>query len=495
MQTRPTLVRGQAEEINDRLGFFYKPEHGVVGDCIPYYFEGRYHVFYLRDDRDVDSFGVGKAWHHVSTTDFAHFEEHGEALASEPADQQGFTAATGCVYTDESGKHHIFYTGFNPHFRNDLQHEQALLHATSDDLMSWTKIRKHVWYADESMYERHDWRDPFVFRHEETGRYNMLVAARTREGASSRRGCTGLLTSDDLVEWRTEKPFYAPGRYHGHECPDLFRIGDWYYLVFSEYTTHTVTRYFMSRSPDGPWATPDHNQFDSRAFYAGKTAGDGNRRFVFGWNPTKSGNVDEGEWEWGGCLTVHEVLQNDDGTLCVRMPSEPRRAFAVAQPVQLDLDDACWSGSAGTYRVDSPFAYSGALSQPMPETYLLEGALTFERASGEAGLLVGVSQDGETGYFLKFNRADQALQFGKIGGYRPLYLDHMPELDRPLEIFAGMPSHFRVIVDKTALVAYIDDRIALSARMYGRPLGRAGLFADGAAVSVDGFTFSCIACR
>ena len=78
----------------------------------------------------------------------------------------------------------------------------------------------------------------------------MILAARVNHGPLFRRGCTGLLTSDDLTHWTVEKPFYAPARYHGHECPDWFQMGDWYYLVFSEYTTHTTTRYVMSRSPD-----------------------------------------------------------------------------------------------------------------------------------------------------------------------------------------------------------------------------------------------------
>ena len=54
----------------------------------------------------------------------------------------------------------------------------------------------------------------------------------------------------------------------------------------------------MSRTPDGPWIAPDDNQFDNRAYYAAKSASDGSRRFLFGWNPTKEHNVDEGHWQW-----------------------------------------------------------------------------------------------------------------------------------------------------------------------------------------------------
>lgn len=466
------------------MNFFYKPQPGIIGDCIPYYYAGRYHVFFLRNYRDIDSYGQGSPWHHVSTTDFVHFEDHGEALSKGSVAEQDLGVATGCVFTDETGKHHIFYTGINPYFRNDTQREQVLLHATSDDLNHWTKHPEWTCSADETIYERHDWRDPFIYKHPQTGRYNMILAARTKSGSVYRRGCTGLLTSEDLVNWTVEKPFFAPARYHGHECPDWFRMGDWYYLVFSEYTTHTVTRYVMSQSPDGPWIAPANDQFDNRAFYAAKTASDGERRFLFGWNPTKLGDVDNGEWQWGGCLTVHEVMQQPDGKLTVKLPAEAEAAFGDARPVRLSVTDD-WAENGTIYSAESPYRYSLALSrEPLPETYLLQGELRFDTEAGSAGILVRADENADTGYFLRFNLVGQRLEFGTVGGYRSWYVDNMPELDRPLAIRAGEPLRFKVIVDKTAVVAYANDVVALSGRMYANPNGYCGLFADGASAKV-----------
>ena len=469
------------------MNFFFKPRPGVVGDCIPFFSNGRYHVFYLRDNRDNDSYDVGSAWEHISTTDFVHFEDHGVALPKGSIAEQDHTVATGCAYTDDQGKHHIFYTGINPYFRNEAHREQALLHATSDDLNHWTKLRDEVVYADESIYERHDWRDPFVFKHPQTGRYMMILAARRSDGPKYKRGCTGLLTSDDLTHWTVEKPFYAPGRYHGHECPDWFKMGDHYYLVFSEYTTRTTTRYVLSESPDGPWVAPDENQFDNRAFYAAKSASDGSRRFLFGWNPSKVGDVDNGEWQWGGCLTVHEIIQRADGTLSVRMPPEVDSAFGHPSSVGIDRAGQGWNLTGNTYSVEAPYGYSMAVSKQMPETYLLQGELNFERDEGTAGILLRVDEQGDTGYFLRFNRAGERLEFGKVGGYRSWYVDHMPELDRPLHISSGEALGFKILIDKTAVVAYVNDQVALSGRMYSNPFGRCGLFADGTALSVNSF--------
>ncbi|MFD2878342.1 hypothetical protein ACFTAO_23605 [Paenibacillus rhizoplanae] len=61
--------------------------------------------------------------------------------------------------------------------------------------------------------------------------------------------------------------------------------------------------------------------FDGRGFYAAKTASDGEKRYAFGWVPSKKGSNDYGDWEWAGTLVVHEVYQNERGELLVRMPS------------------------------------------------------------------------------------------------------------------------------------------------------------------------------
>lgn len=84
--------------------------------------------------------------------------------------------------------------------------------------------------------------------------------------------------------------------------------------------------------------------------------------------------------------------------------------------------------------------------------------------------------------FLRFDAERQALQFGKVGGYRSWYVDHFPELDRPLCIEPHRPIPFKVVLDGSAVVAYAGD-VALRARRYQLRRGGTGIFADGAAAS------------
>ena len=224
-----------------------------------------------------------------------------------PSDQDLF------VFTGSTlrglGKHHIFYTGHNPHLRAAGKPEQGVMHAVSEDMNTWTKLPADTFYAPPSHFEANDWRDPFVFWNDEAGEFWMLLAARLKSGPSRRRGCTALCSSKDLSQWTVREPFWTPGLYFTHECPDLFRIGDWWYLVFSEFSDLVRTRYRMSRSIKGPWLTPKHDFFDGRAFYAAKTASDGKRRFLFGWDPTRAEKKDYYRWDWGGNLVVHELAQ------------------------------------------------------------------------------------------------------------------------------------------------------------------------------------------
>ena len=225
-------------------------------------------------------------WYRITTKDFVNFNEHGEAIPAGRKEEQDMIIGTGSAIK-ANGQYHIFYTGINAHLREQGKPEQAIMHAVSDDMEQWKKLPEDTFYAPADIYEPHDWRDPFVFWNEETKEYNMLVCARLKKGISRRRGVTTLCTSKDLKKWEVKDPFYAPALYFAHECPDLFKMGDWWYLLFSEFTDLVQTRYLMSRSLNGPWIMPKRDNFDAHAFYAAKTATDGKRRFIFGWNPTR----------------------------------------------------------------------------------------------------------------------------------------------------------------------------------------------------------------
>ncbi len=88
------------------------------------------------------------------------------------------------------------------------------MHAVSDDMLQWRKLPAQTFFSPSDKYEKDDWRDPFVFWNEAAGEYNMLVAARFKQGIPRRRGLTALCASKDLEHWDVREPFYAPGLFY-----------------------------------------------------------------------------------------------------------------------------------------------------------------------------------------------------------------------------------------------------------------------------------------
>ncbi len=452
----------------------YKPDDGWPGDFIPFYWEGEYHLFYLKDYRDPASHGEGMPWYHLATRDFVHFTDHGECLPRGTAEEQDLYVFTGSAFYGE-GRYHIFYTGHNPHFRKAGRPEQAVMHAVSDDLLHWEKLPDHTFCASPDLYEPHDWRDPFVFWNAEAGEYWMLLAARLKDGPPRRRGCTALCASKDLVHWEVREPFYAPGLYYTHECPDLFQMGGWWYLIFSEFTDANLTRYRMARSLAGPWLAPDADSFDGRAFYAAKTAGDGKQRYLFGWNPTRTGESDSGGWQWGGNLAVHEVWQRPEGTLAVRLPESVRAAFAAPQPLQVEQVYNAEAADPAEIELHAQQRFSCAMLGPLPQKAYLETTATFHDPTRAFGLMLKTSPDLETGYYIRVEPQRARLVFDAWP--RPGDQPHFAGLERPLHLQPGKAVRLQVYVDGSICEVYVDGQAALSARMYDHAEGAWGVFA------------------
>jgi len=463
--------------------FFYRPIGAWAADFIPLYANGRFHLFYLLDWRDAARHGEGTPWYQVSTTDFVHFTEHGEMLPRGSQTSQDLYVFTGSAVEGE-GRYHIFYTGHNPHLREQGKPEEGVMHAVSSDLLHWEKRPEDTFFAPADRYEANDWRDPFVFRNEAAGEYWMLTAARLKTGPSRRRGCTALSVSKDLRTWQVRDPFYAPGLFFTHECPDLFRMGDWWYLVFSEFSTGLVTRYRMSRSLAGPWIAPDVDTFDGRAFYAAKTASDGKRRYLFGWNPTREGAKDYHGWHWGGNLVVHELMQAADGTLAVRIPSTVRDAFAHASETQWRKAVGAFEQQSDAVAVKAPGTFACASAGVMPGRCRLETTVRFEPGTRGCGLMLRASRDAESAYYIRLEPSRKRLVFDSWprSGDVPFAV----ELERPLELEAGRPVHLTVLVDGTVCVAYAGDQVAMNTRLYNLPQGEWGVFVEDGAAAFSG---------
>ncbi|MFB2118294.1 family 43 glycosylhydrolase [Parapedobacter sp. 2B3] len=491
LQGHPVAVakgNGAAHPQPDARDFFYKPINAWAGDFIPMYAEGKFQLFYLHDWRNAEKHGEGVPWFRLSTADFVTFEEHGEVIPRGTKAEQDLSIFTGCVL-EANGKYHIFYTGHNHHLANAGKPMQAVMHAVSDDLQHWTKVPEHTFFAPTDRYEMHDWRDPFVFFNDETGKYNMLLAARFTEGIPRRRGLTALCSSTDLVKWEVDEPFYAPNQFFTHECPDLFKIGDWWYLIFSEFTDIVATRYRMSRSLNGPWIIPQQDTFDGHAFYAAKTATDGKDRFIFGWNPTRSEDKDNGAWNWGGNLVVHQILQQPNGELIVRAPDTVRNAFSKPLRQQFRSSGGKPMGLPEAVEIKAEGRFDAVAGGEMPNTCMVAATAVFSKAPRDFGIMLRCSDDLEKSYYIRLEPERERMVFD-MWPRKDSVLNQMVELERQVIVEPGKPVALVVLIDGNMGVVYINDSVAMNFRAYDLPEGNWGFFATDGTVRFENITLA-----
>ena len=463
--------------------YYRAPEKAVCADVIPFYENGEFKLFYLRDYRDISVHGEGCPWCLLTSSDLVHFHDHGPVLLRGGKEEQDLYVFTGCCI--RAGEEYmIFYTGHNPHLREKGLPEQKILRATSRDLLHWEKDRDFVFAAPDWL-EMHDFRDPFVFYDEERKEYCMLIAGRLKNGdPSSARGVTLLACSPDLTHWEVEKePFYAPHAYFTHECPDLFRIGDWWYLVFSEFTDRIVTTYRMSRSPFGPWVSPKINSFDGHAFYAAKSVSDGKRRILFGWNCIKQDERDDAPWQWGGTIIPHEIVQQPDGTLAVKCPRE----VAAQYPDRLPLSAGRTMGSV-SYQ-DGKYLLGGegkslCMLGAMPENGKIELSFTASDDCGDFGLLLRADAGVDAYYAVRFeprfNRLAMDIQ-PRADNTRHTQVD----VERWCPVVPGEKNKLLILFEGSVLEVYVNDKVAMSARMFDRREGDFGIFTHNTSVCFE----------
>lgn len=308
-----------ASQDADKQDIFYKPAVGYVGDPMPFYdpVAKDFKIMYLQDYRPNQPYTYHPIWA-VSTHDAVSYESLGELVPTGNAAEIDAAIGTGSTIYHE-GTYYTFYTGHSANRANTGGINEAVLLSTSTDFKNWTKDRT-LMITGEDGYDVVDFRDPFVFRADD-GSFRMLVSTR-RNG----KGVLAEYSSSDLLRWKSEGVFMTMMWDRFYECPDVFKMGDWWYLVYSE--QHDAIRrvqYFKGRTLDelractandaGLWPDSHEGFLDSRGFYAGKTASDGTDRYIWGWCASRAGLSTAGNRDWAGNLVAHRLIQHADGSL------------------------------------------------------------------------------------------------------------------------------------------------------------------------------------
>jgi beta-fructofuranosidase len=411
-------------------------------------------------------------WRLLITQNLTDAEDVGVAIPQGGVSDQDLYVFTGSVVKHDDC-FTIFYTAHNDRLVGNGGMMQTIRKAVSKDLIHWEKIAGFE-ITVPAFLQKDDFRDPFVFFDEEKDTYRMIITSRKKDAVSRRAGVFAQAFSKDLEHWEiSDELFFESDMYYAMECPDLFKMGDWWYLVFSEFTEKRTTRYMMSKSVDGPWISPENNSIDGTAFYAGKTAAsDDGRRFIFGWNPIKSDNKDENEFQFGGAIVPHEIYPLDDGRLAVKCPQEVLDYYAApASPPAAGVLD-------GTMRFASRL-FENSLNSFRFETYI-----TYQ-GGDEFGLLLNYLPETDEGYYIKFEPAHNRLCFDRWN--RSCQYRHFDvETERFLSVDKGQQIHVTAICEGSILEVYVDGRVAMSARMYAKKGAYCGVYTLNARIDISG---------
>lgn len=304
---------------------YYQPSIGRCGDPMPFYDQksGEFRVMYLQDyEQNLESYHP--IWC-VSTKDCANYDLIGEVLpAGMPAEQDAGVGTGCCVYSEEEGVYYLYYTGHNA----SCPQTEAVMRATSKDGKQFTKDNLWMLRGADYLLSQYDFRDPQIFRGDDD-LWHMVISSRLKFAE---------FTSPNLKDWTfLTKYKMVWGRMA--ECPDIFQMGQWWYLIYSDQDAFgRCVKYIKAQTladlrtaienSDMPryngGVTRDEGKLDNRGFFAGKTASNGTDRYIWGWCPYRNGAdiwakntdaVDNKEPNWAGALVCHKLVQLADGNL------------------------------------------------------------------------------------------------------------------------------------------------------------------------------------
>ncbi len=285
-----------------RLKYHFEPKKGWMNDpnglCK---FNGVYHAFFQH-------YPYAKVWGpmhwgHAISKDLIHWEELPIALTPDKPYENGGGCFSGSAI-EKDGVLYLFYTSVS----KELGQTQSL--AISKDGIIFEKYDKNPIIDKVPSEGSKDFRDPKVFKYED--KY-MMVCGSGKDGV----GKVLLFESNDLFNWSYVGVLFED-KNCGEviECPDFFKLGDDYILMFSMMNRDLYSTNFIIGSFDGKKFKEKRRVQNETGpgFYAPQTFFDGSRRIIIGWMYSWKKAPDKYA-SYAGALSIPRELKIIDGNL------------------------------------------------------------------------------------------------------------------------------------------------------------------------------------
>lgn len=454
---------GQQEAAYEYKMYFLPSKDGTsqpyVGDTMPYYENGTYYIYYLKDGGDSYNHSI-----YVATTkDFINYEECQEVvLESDRGDAQDAWIGTGSVVKVDE-KYYFFYTGHNA--SESKEFNETILVAEGTSPMHFEKKEKWEITPPSSLGQKRDFRDPNAYYDSATGTITLTVTA-SQDGKARILKFTldktlknvvynGIIFNDDI------------GNYMNLECSDTFKIGDKWYITYS--AQDDTMFYASSDKQFGPYDEP--KRLDGKLFYAAKHVSNGTDTYLVGWaRRSESASSTQDVSGWAGNMIAQKVLPDGNGGIYLA-PVDCSSLFTTRRALAVD---------STSIRIESGSRISYTDAFNCYERFMVEGDLSF-------------TGNGNFGFAFDYN--------GTESKYKTIYINpgkgvaglafnkgSVVITEIPVSLATRKEYSFKYVQEGSVGVFYIDGKMALTVRLYGCTGKNIKLFASNNNVTLSGVT-------
>ena len=434
---------GSQEAAYEYKNFFLPAVDGInqpyVGDTMPYYEDGTYYIYYLKEGGDSYNHSIYLA----TTQDFVTYTEYDDPIveSSRGGGQDGWVGTGSVVKVKD--EYLFFYTG---HASSETyEYMEKIMLARGTSLTQFEKAEGWELVPPSELGQKRDFRDPQAYYDAETDTIILTVTA--SQGGTAR--ILKYTLSSDLSSVTYDGIIFtnAVGNFWNLECSDTFKLGDKYYLTYS--AQDDTLWYAVSDTPYGPYG--EARRADGKLFYAAKHVESPEGAYMVGWaRRSESASSLSDVSGWAGNLAVQKIVQQENGDLTLAPADQIAGQFTKRRQLPAEADTI-------ELRAGARYNYTEAFTAY--ESYMLKGKFTYS-GTGCFGLAFDYNGQAEKYKLITLDPAAQLLQLQFNEG-RTL----ITETEAKLE--AGKEYAFTYIQEGSVGIFYVDNIAALTVRLYG----------------------------
>ena len=433
---------GSQESAYEYQMFFRPAIDGInqpyVGDTMPYYEDGTYYIYYLKEGGDSYNHSIYLA----TTQDFVTYTEYDNPIveSSRSGGQDGW-AGTGSVVKVKD-EYLFFYTG---HASSETyEYMEKIMLAKGATPTQFEKVEGWEITPPAELGQKRDFRDPQAYYDAEKNTITLTVTA--SQGGTARilkytlSGDLSSVTYDGVIFTNTVGSFW------NLECSDTFKLGEKYYLTYS--AQDDTLWYAVSDTPYGPYG--EAKRLDGKLFYAAKHVESPEGSFMVGWarrseSPSSTSEVSG----WAGNLAVQKIIQKENGDLALSPVDQIANQFTKRRHLAVEEDTI-------TVQAGSRYNYTEVFTAY--ESFLLKGKFTY---TGKGCFGLAFDYNGQAGKYklITVDPTAQKLQLQFNEGDTLI-----TETDAQLE--AGKEYAFTYLQEGSVGMFWLDDA-SLTVRLYG----------------------------